>query len=775
MVHTYTFNIDWSNNGVWTGTGEDVTVRVLPEVNVTYGRDQARALSPVANGSCGFELDNVSRDYSPENTSSPLNGVILPARPIRIQVADTLINSNVDFEENANDWTPFSTSTFTRSTTYSRSGYASGRLVSNAAADPRVETGLYAVSVGVTYQYSGYLFSPVGLPTNVSVGINWFDSGFGYLSTSSTASALTANSWLTIADVAVAPAGAAWANLRFGFSGTPGAGQILYGDFMRLTSNPITLFRGHLDEYNVLPAKGERKVSLTGLDPLAKLSESKATTTLYESIRTGDAIIAILDAIGWPAAARDIDTGSSTLRWWSVREEDAWTAIQDILAAEGAPALITSDGNGNIIFKDRHHRLFSTLNANPTFEGSIAYWVGSGGTVTLETSISHNGQNSMKFVPDGVTSIVGISSEYVAAVAATKYTISAWIRCAVARSISVSVNWSNSSFTYLSTSSVTQSVSANTWTFFYGEITAPANTAYATIIPTMTGTPAGSNILYCDNVRMLAASTSVATFRDQTTEPKFSEPLVYDQGWRDVVNDVAFDVDERGPSTELTTIWSSDAVYAVPAGGELNITISTEDAFYAAEVGSFTVLSGSAGISIGNTQGHVTTINLNDSGSGSQVTGITLLGYVVGTLRTFRITASDSTSITAYGSRSGQNDVGSASVEDAQAIADLTVLTRKVRLPIVQFNVIGSNLTRLTQCLVRNLSDRVKLIDAETGLNRDFYIEQITHNIIDAGKLHTTTFGCEAVSTAAGLDSPTDVFIFDHPTNGKFGTGKFGT
>ncbi len=774
MAQTYTFNIDWSNNGVWTNVGEDVTVRVLPDVTITYGRDQARALSPVANGSCGFELDNQSRDYSPENTSSPLNGVILPARPIRIQVADTLMNSNPDFEENTSNWTPFGSSTFTRSTTYARSGYASGRLVSNAASDPRVETGTYAVTVGVTYQYSGYLFSPIALGTQVSVGINWFTSGFAYISTSQSFGTITAGSWLTISDVAVAPATAAYANLRFGFNGTPGAGAILYGDFMRLTSNPLTLFRGHLDEYTVLPAKDERKVTLTGLDPLAKLQEAKCFTALYPSIRTGDAINAILDAISWPANARDIDTGGTTLRWWIVNGDDAWAAIGEILEAEGEPSIITSDGNGNVVFRDRHHRLFTTLNANPTVEGSIAYWTGSGGTVTLETTLSHNGQTCMKFVPDGVTAIVGVGSEYVAASAGTKYTISAWIRCAVSRSISVSVNWSNSSFVYLSTLSVTQSVTANTWTFFYGELTAPANTAYATIVPTMTGTPAGSNIMYVDNIRMQAPSVSAATFRDQTTEPKFSAPLAYDHGWRDVVNSVQFNVEERGPAAEQTVIWSSDAIYDIPAGQTLDIVISAESPYYAATSIDFTVLTGSVGVGWASS-GQTTTIQATAGGSDSQVTGFSLLGHAVNTLRTVQISAEDATSITAYGTKSGPDGVGMASLEDAQAVADLTVLTRKVRLPIVQLNMVGSNVTRLTQCLVRNLSDRITVIDAETGLNRDFYIEQITHNITDAGKLHTTTFGCEAVSTASGLDSPADVFIFDHPTNGKFGTGKFGT
>jgi hypothetical protein len=541
----YKVNIDWSNNGTWTNLGEDVTRRVLPEINITYGRDQARALSPVANGSCGFDLDNVSRDYSPENSSSPLVGNILPARPVRIQAAPALLNGNPDFETTVSGWTGFGGSTVTRSSTFAYQGNYSGRLVSDAASDPRAEHSIVAVTPSITYQYAGFLYSPVGLGTQVNVGVNWFDSGFAYINTSQTNITLTSGVWNEVQTSVVSPSNAAWGAIKFGFTGTPGAGIILYGDNLQLTLDPVTLFRGHIDEYTVMPARGERKVNLSALDTLAKLNEAKSFTGLYPAIRTGDAIDAVLDSIGWPANARDIDTGATTLRWWIVNGDDAWSAIQEIMEAEGSPSLVTSDGNGNVIFKDRHHRLFTTLNVNPTFEGSTGSWTSFGGALTLETSISHNGQNSAKLVPDGVTAIVGIASEAVPAVAGTRYTVSGWLRCAVGRGVNLNVDWTNSSGAYISTSVFSITVVANTWTFFYTEYTSPALTGFGTIRPTMSGTPAGSNILYCDDVRIRSATASVATFRDATTEPKFSEPLSYDHGWRDVVNSVQFSVDER--------------------------------------------------------------------------------------------------------------------------------------------------------------------------------------------------------------------------------------
>lgn len=87
MAGTPAVFIDWNKDGDYSDTGETVTTRVLHRtaVSIGYGRDRARALSPPAPGVSSFALNNASRDYSPENGSSPLAGTILPARPVLIQ------------------------------------------------------------------------------------------------------------------------------------------------------------------------------------------------------------------------------------------------------------------------------------------------------------------------------------------------------------------------------------------------------------------------------------------------------------------------------------------------------------------------------------------------------------------------------------------------------------------------------------------------------------------------------------------------------------------
>ena len=94
------------------------------------------------------------------------------------------------------------------------------------------------------------------------------------------------------------------------------------------------------------------------LDLMARFAQANPLSTpLYASIRTGTAIGYILDALGWPGGARDIDPGASTIRWWWEEGADGLTALARMLAAEGPPAMCFVDTNANFVYRDRHHRL----------------------------------------------------------------------------------------------------------------------------------------------------------------------------------------------------------------------------------------------------------------------------------------------------------------------------------------------------------------------------------------------------------------------------------
>lgn len=269
------------------------------------------------------------------------------------------------------------------------------------------------------------------------------------------------------------------------------------------------------------------------------------------------------------------------------------------------------------------------------------------------------------------------------------------------------------------------------------------------------------------------STTSQATFRDTGAEPLFSAPLVYDHGWRDIINSVTISVTERDPEPELSEIFSSDRTYSIVSGDTLQVRVEATDPFYSAvtpvAATDYTLLNGTVTVSLSRTAGQSTTINVKASGGAAVIQGLRLRAYSVSATRTFQVHAEDTTSIDSYGRRSYPGEAPWVSAEDAKAIADLILAQRAERLPIVSFRVAGSgNDTRMTQQLARDLSDRITIIDAETGLSDAFYIERIEHRISQAGMVHDTVFGCEKVPAL-----PTNVFKFDVAGRG-FNDGKFG-
>ena len=482
MTATYRVQIDWDDDGDFADTGENVTGRTLDRssIIVEYGRDQARALSPPSPGRAAFELDNRSFDYSPENSSSPLAGLILPARPVLIDA--------------------------------------------------------------------------------------------------------------------------------------------------ELSSTTYALFRGSLDDFDLMPGLPERSVIVSCLDGLAKLTGSKIATSLYHGIQTGKAIGLILDAVGWPDDKRDLDEGASTIRWWWEEDADAWDALLSVIQAEGPPAFVYLGSDGEITFRDRHHRL------------------------TESESLS-----------------------------------------------------------------------------------------------------------------------SQATFSASGAEPLFSAPLVYDHGWRDVINSVTFVVEDRNPSLERANVWTDDHTYSIADDETVEIAAQTNEPFTDAALPTYTLLSGTVSVDMTRLSGQSTIIRITASGGPAVITDLTFRARPVVVERRVRIHMEDVASVTKYGERTYPTNPKWLNINDALAVAQAIVAQRSERLPIISMRLLSGNDTRLTQQLSRDLSDRVTIVESDLGLNDDFFIERIRHRINEAGKLHETVFGCEKVQTQIG-----NVFRFDVAGHG-FDDGVFAT
>lgn len=227
-------SVDWNDNGDFGDSGENVTSRTLarPGISILRGRDIQRTLNPPIAGSLHAELDNVSRDYSPENGSSPLAGYLHPGHLVRVAIED-----------------------------------------------------------GVADAYDAP--DPYDAP-------DYYDG---------------------VAE--------------------------------------ISLATGVLDDLIQHPERSRVSTEIPSIGTLSRLVGQRVSTALYETITVDVAIGHLLDAAGWPAGERVIAVSTTVLEWWWVDNADAWDELQRLVNSDGPGATVYEDGDGYLVFENRHYRTVS--------------------------------------------------------------------------------------------------------------------------------------------------------------------------------------------------------------------------------------------------------------------------------------------------------------------------------------------------------------------------------------------------------------------------------
>ena len=79
---TWQISVDWNNDGDFSDSGEDITAYVM-NAQWRLGFDQP-FMSVADENTCELVLKNSDRRFSPENSSGPYYGNLLPHRPVRI-------------------------------------------------------------------------------------------------------------------------------------------------------------------------------------------------------------------------------------------------------------------------------------------------------------------------------------------------------------------------------------------------------------------------------------------------------------------------------------------------------------------------------------------------------------------------------------------------------------------------------------------------------------------------------------------------------------------
>lgn len=197
-------------------------------------------------------------------------------------------------------------------------------------------------------------------------------------------------------------------------AGTEGDDRHALGDGI----STYRMFTGSSIEMPQTISRERLAVNVTALGTLAALNTTRPTTTLYENIRTDEAVSVILDAADWPADQRQIDTGDTILEyWWLNGQTTGFEALNALLAAEGAGAAAWEDRDGTFHFEGRQYRENSTrstevqwaffdgdlsgnaLGDSPEVTGDSATVLGDG---EVDTALRHIGLTEYTSNPDEV-------------------------------------------------------------------------------------------------------------------------------------------------------------------------------------------------------------------------------------------------------------------------------------------------------------------------------------------------------------------------------------
>lgn len=253
------------------------------------------------------------------------------------------------------------------------------------------------------------------------------------------------------------------------------------------------------------------------------------------------------------------------------------------------------------------------------------------------------------------------------------------------------------------------------------------------------------------------SKTSQATFRDvSSSEPAFGPQFGYDDGWDAIINECSIELKTREVAAAMDVVWEygSELTLSLRENEVRDLTVHATDPFKEAiapveNTDYVIVLGGISSVTLDRTSGQSCTMTITAGVSGATISYLQLRAKTISTVGTTTIknTIDCSASIAKYGKRAhkwaARPDI---SLLVAQDFVNGVVWEYREPRAKVEFALVNRSNVPLVQALSREISDRITLIEPQTGLNGDYWIEQITHEIEQGGALHRCLVGCERIT-----------------------------
>lgn len=169
-----------------------------------------------------------------------------------------------------------------------------------------------------------------------------------------------------------------------------------------------------------------------------------------------------------------------------------------------------------------------TINTNPLFESGAADWTAiNGATLAQSSTYSHQGTNSLRVTPNGVTGNPAARSTPVAITVGRTYAGSMWVLCSLSTGwsfgVSAVIDWTDAGGTTTSsTFGAVTGLSFGVWTQFTVSGTAPVGAVKAALRLRYNGTPGATVITYMDEARLTDSTvswTDITSYIDRPNAP----------------------------------------------------------------------------------------------------------------------------------------------------------------------------------------------------------------------------------------------------------------
>jgi len=287
--------------------------------------------------------------------------------------------------------------------------------------------------------------------------------------------------------------------------------------------------------------------------------------------------------------------------------------------------------------------------------------------------------------------------------------------------------------------------------------------------------------------RLVNSASSSTTLRDTGAEPLMTRPFTVDAGWDSVINDVTIPTEPLSFDEivrEVVGVWTGSQLVV---GGDPPVIVTVNLDAPCPRIVTETLTVGNGRLvkhGLGTPTGQVLdpvkaqTVQVQLSSPAfepdSWVTELTIVGFPLTVTEQVDVTFTDATSIAAYGSRGIPGGLDAPFLDASTAAAIAQTYVQHYKTPLAQVHVVvdGADNTRLLQQLSRDVSDRVTVVASEPGINRAYFIEQITQEFELPLPWTTTTFGLEETPTP--LVASSEVFILDSSAQGRLNQHRLG-